>query len=247
MLACRAASRAPRHAAIYQRCSHSTRPLLSIQDSLRQLMVHCAQPVAIITTRLSRPSLSQEAHKSFHGATISSFSSVAMHPYPMISFALQLPSRLASALRPSSMQNPLFVVNVLSASQIGLARRFSQRDPFTTLPSIPEVELGMGIGMTKEGQPMLLNSLGNLSCEMVKSIPLDFTTNPAEEVESNDPSVVKHAQISELFIARVVRVEQAHYGPEGEVYPLGEHRHHDEPETKRPMVYYQKEFTTVKG
>jgi len=205
------------------------------QDDLRQLMVHCAQPVAIITTRLHNSS-------HFHGATISSFSSIAMHPYPLISFSLQLPSRLASALRPSSTQPTAmkFVVNILSATQANLAKRFAQRDPFQT---DVDKELGRTMILTNEGLPLLLGSLGNITCSVVRSIPLDLrdVTDPGHSLGCDEDS---NGQPSELFIGRVLRVEQRHYGPVGEQFEEV-HTRHEEPVERRPMVYYQKEFLTV--
>ena len=132
----------------------------TLQDKLRHLMIHCAQPVAVVTTRLpqhhqGRAQRYEEAGAGtnrqgerdslheFHGATISSFSSIAMHPHPLVAFSLQLPSRLASALHahapfridthldthirdnlvspvrphPHPHPQPHFVINLLSAGQ----------------------------------------------------------------------------------------------------------------------------------
>lgn len=93
------------------------------------------------------------ADGSYHGATLSSFSSVALQPEPLISFSLRLPSRLAEALNtpgdasegsqphikapPTStmdesvitgISKPYFSINILSGNQAcqSLAHRFSQ-------------------------------------------------------------------------------------------------------------------------
>jgi len=232
-----------------RRYTTATRITTTVQDDLRQLMVHCAQPVAIITTQLPENRIQDSTsttavdYSRFHGATISSFSSIGMHPYPMISFSLQLPSRLAAALRPLPSSSPptqpiRFVVNILSATQISLAKRFAQRDPFQD----EDIQLGRGLALTKDGQPMLLGCLGNITCTVVRSIPLDL-----EKVgmpETADGVSTRPGQTSELFIGKVVRVEQRHYGPIGEQFE-DIHTRHEEPVERRPMVYYQKEFLTV--
>lgn len=59
-----------------------------------------SQPVAIAIT--SQP----ETPSSYHGATLSSFTSLTLHPYPLVAFSVRLPSRLADYLRPASTAAP---------------------------------------------------------------------------------------------------------------------------------------------
>lgn len=44
----------------------------------------------------------------YHGATLTSFTSLTLHPYPLVAFSLRLPSRMADCLRPwiSSPRQP---------------------------------------------------------------------------------------------------------------------------------------------
>ena len=87
---------------------------------------------------------------TYHGATLSSFSSIALEPEPLVSFSLRLPSRLADALRLESESNshriqdvepnasdllphktsnpPYFSINILSGHPAcePIAQRFSQ-------------------------------------------------------------------------------------------------------------------------
>jgi len=59
-----------------------------------------SQPVAIAIT--SQP----ESPSAYHGATLSSFTSLTLHPYPLVAFSVRLPSRLADYLRPASTAAP---------------------------------------------------------------------------------------------------------------------------------------------
>ncbi|WWD21124.1 hypothetical protein CI109_105605 [Kwoniella shandongensis] len=66
---------------------------------LREVMRNVAQPVAIAVT--SVPSSSPLHSKAkYHGATLTSFTSLTLHPYPLVAFSLRLPSRMADCLRP---------------------------------------------------------------------------------------------------------------------------------------------------
>ena len=80
------------------------------RDTLSQF----ATGVTVITTRL--------ADGSFLGLTASSFNSVSLDP-PLVLWSL---SRTAKSL-PVFTGNSHYVINVLSASQAGLADRFSKR------------------------------------------------------------------------------------------------------------------------
>lgn len=97
-----------------------------------------SKPVSVIVARLQ--------DGTYHGATLSSFSSIALHPDPLVSFSLRLPSRLADALRPprnassqecndtqpastrSGEDAPYFSINILSGLPDceTIAHRFSQ-------------------------------------------------------------------------------------------------------------------------
>ncbi len=206
----------------YNMASH---PTLSkaLELAMRDFMVHNVQNVAIVTTRIE-----EEAHEHggstpsrYHGATISSFSSVAMHPYPTIAFSLRLPSRLAVALRMSKNRHshpviPHMTVNFLSSLQADLALKFSRPDLFPAPFSDTQFSL------TKEGQPRLNNSVGTISSVVLRSFRLDF----------HEPKGFEEGT-SEMFIARVVRIEQ-NRGPESTGSDFN-----------TPLVYYRRHFGTV--
>lgn len=218
------------HPCIRQSSTHTP----TLQDNLRKLMVHCAQPVGLVTTRLKQPVYggkdNDDTSHEFHGATISSFSSIAMHPYPLVAFSLQLPSRMAHALHTrhhptSSNAHPHFVINLLSTAQVDIAKRFSKPDLYPH----PFSRDGMGsgrmreerLGLTQEGQPMLKESIGSISCAVVHSMRLDGGVEGTDEEDAI-------LRTSELFIARVMRIELLNDGEE-----------------RMPLVYFRKEYTTT--
>jgi flavin reductase (DIM6/NTAB) family NADH-FMN oxidoreductase RutF len=100
----------------------------------RQALSQFATGVTVITTRL--------ADGSFRGLTASSFNSVSLDP-PLVLWSL---SNGANSL-PIFSGNSHYVINVLSAGQEEIARRFSRRneDPFAST----DFEL------SRTGQPIL--------------------------------------------------------------------------------------------
>jgi flavin reductase (DIM6/NTAB) family NADH-FMN oxidoreductase RutF len=100
----------------------------------RQALSQFATGVTVITTRL--------ADGTFRGLTASSFNSVSLEP-PLVLWSL---SNAANSL-PIFSGNSHYVINVLSAGQEELARRFSRRgtNPFEDC----EYEL------SRTGQPIL--------------------------------------------------------------------------------------------
>ncbi|EPQ56537.1 hypothetical protein GLOTRDRAFT_59852 [Gloeophyllum trabeum ATCC 11539] len=183
----------------------SSSPSIATQERLRALLRETAQPVAVVTSRLQSSS-SNATSAAYHGATLSSFSSIAMDPHPLIAFSLRLPSRMATALKSVDPSAPShMVVNILSAAQMHTAISFSRVDlhpePFKHEPYT----------LTKEGLPMLEGSLGALSCKMVSSWPL----HDLELIEQSLGAKLEAGSewsgdgvASELFVARVVRVEK---------------------------------------
>ncbi|EGO20648.1 hypothetical protein SERLADRAFT_477058, partial [Serpula lacrymans var. lacrymans S7.9] len=97
------------------------------RESLRALLRETAQPVAVVTSLLHAESSSRES--TFHGATLSSFTSIALDPHPLIAFSLRVPSRMATSLNAHdnltsqlrSKKSSHMVINILSASQSHLA------------------------------------------------------------------------------------------------------------------------------
>lgn len=192
---------------------------LKTQQALKALMVEMAQPVAIVTTRLKPKSIGH-----LHGATISSLSSIAMDPHPLVAFSLKHPSRLADALRHAFESNdknttiPHFVINILSSKQAKLATMFSRPDLH------PNPFKSTSLHFTSEGQPAFVRSMGRLLCAVSSTIPLP----PAQDS-------LRAPGSSELFIARVLRVETPK-----------PHRRKSRVSTMRPLVYHKRKFGTIK-
>ncbi|KAK8843359.1 hypothetical protein IAR55_007016 [Kwoniella newhampshirensis] len=66
---------------------------------LREVMRNVAQPVAIAVTSVPSSSPLHPLAR-YHGATLTSFTSLTLHPHPLVAFSLRLPSRMADCLRP---------------------------------------------------------------------------------------------------------------------------------------------------
>ncbi|WRT68994.1 uncharacterized protein IL334_005976 [Kwoniella shivajii] len=71
---------------------------------LREVMRNVAQPVAIAVTSIP-PTSSLYGKAPYHGATLTSFTSLTLHPHPLVAFSLRLPSRMADCLRPWRTHN----------------------------------------------------------------------------------------------------------------------------------------------
>ncbi|TFY64656.1 hypothetical protein EVJ58_g2475 [Rhodofomes roseus] len=111
----------------------------------------------------SAPKTTSSPHSRFHGATLSSFTSIALDPHPLVAFSLRIPSRMATSLSsahasppsPNSHPTPTpptnaapayasphlpaqLVINILSAAQPAVAARFARpdlhADPFAHTP-----------------------------------------------------------------------------------------------------------------
>jgi len=196
-----------------------------LKHDLRILLRNVAQPVAVVTTFMRGDSESTKA--TFHGATLSSFTSIAMDPYPLITFAIRIPSRMATSLDAAasdSLQDPSapphMVVNLLSAQQASIATKFSRPDLH------PQPFDSVAYKLTEEGIPMLDGSLGALSCKLVtRAIPL-HDLSLLRDRDSSDVVPRKEDGASELFIARVLRVESMS-------------------ERTLPLVYYRRSYATV--
>jgi flavin reductase (DIM6/NTAB) family NADH-FMN oxidoreductase RutF len=109
----------------------------------RQALSQFATGVTVITTRL--------ADGSFRGLTASSFNSVSLEP-PLVLWSL---ANVANSL-PIFTGNSHYVINILSAGQEELARRFARRgeDPFA----------GTGYTLSRTGQPILEGAAAWFEC-----------------------------------------------------------------------------------
>jgi flavin reductase (DIM6/NTAB) family NADH-FMN oxidoreductase RutF len=182
-----------------------------IKDGLRHLLRETAQPVAVVVAG-TRPN-------EFHGATLSSFTSVAFDPVPLVAFSLRIPSRMATSLKASTHKTQSrLVINLLSARQAETAIMFSRPDLH------PRPFESVGFFRNRDGIPVQHGSLGALSCQLVTSLPLaakNLANLDDQAVESARPSAG-----SELFIAEVMGVEASDTFEES------------------PLVYYQRGYTT---
>jgi flavin reductase (DIM6/NTAB) family NADH-FMN oxidoreductase RutF len=203
--------------------------LLRLNTGLRALLRESAQPVAVVTARLPGTGVP-------HGATLSSFTSIALAPYPLVAFSLRLPSRMAAALDEALLDTATsksvgadLVVSVLEATQADLATRFARADagisPFDGLAHDPP--------LTAEGLPYLDGCLGALSCKLVAPAwPLHDIDALAR---STKPETAWQGEgvASQLYIARVTRVERAP-PPEGQ-----------DSTPSLPLIYHRRAYTTV--
>ncbi|GJE93235.1 flavin reductase [Phanerochaete sordida] len=201
-----------------------------VRRDLRALLRETAQPVAVVTALMptehqehpASPSACPSAeHTRFHGATLSSFSSIALDPVPLVAFSLRIPSRMATSLK--ACVHGRMVVNVLAAPQAALAVRFSRPDlhahPFD----------GVGYRLSAEGLPVLDGALGALSCALVaRPWPLHDLGSLGKGMHPGDAEWEGEGVASELFIARVTRVERV-----------------PEDTTQSPLLYHRRSYATT--
>ena len=170
------------------------------KEALRTLLRETAQPVAVVTSFYPLNGANDDTQTRFHGATLSSFSSIALDPHPLIAFSLKIPSRMANSLKTRMSgqfsQTPNLVLNLLSSTQATTAMTFARPDLYPNPFQTVEHEL------TEEGLPVLSGSLGALSCSVLSCIPLQTLAGGEVQSPSDGSNLV-----SELFISRVLRVE----------------------------------------
>ncbi|KIM44769.1 hypothetical protein M413DRAFT_17721 [Hebeloma cylindrosporum] len=222
-----------------------------LKEHLRMLLRDIAQPVAVVTSFMPgtdsingfAKSATKDDGTKFHGATLSSFTSIAMDPYPLVAFALRIPSRMArtlSALSSPSCSTPSahMVINLLSASQAAEAVKFSRPDLYPAPFATPATADGTKFSLTHEGLPVLHDVVGALSCKLVTGpIPLHDLEHFAVGVgtKASEPVLGEGDVASELFIARVVRVENVERLSSGKL---------EEGERTLPLIYHRGGYTS---
>ena len=208
-----------------------TRRLSTLNHALKEVLRDSAQSVAIVTSHM--PTENRVGPNSeFHGATLSSFSSIALDPHPLVAFSLRIPSRMATTLQNSDYSKPShMVINVLSACQASTAVRFANArlhpHPFTETR----------YSLTEDGLPILHDSLGAISCKLVlPPKPLhDLDVFDLEGDEAREKKGWTGTGVaSELFIAKVVRVEKV---PMDDV---------NNPLRTLPLIYHRQGYRTVR-
>ncbi|KAG5651570.1 hypothetical protein H0H81_008218 [Sphagnurus paluster] len=136
---------------------------------------------------------------------------------------------MAEILQQAQIHDPShMVINLLSAEQASTAVKFSRADlylePFSSTSH----------SISKEGHPILDGCLGSMSCKLVsKPIPL----HDLDYLEATGDAIQLAArgtgQVSELFIAQVVRVESLEASETDE----------EDPRTL-PLLYHRRGYTS---
>ncbi|KAH9046571.1 flavin reductase like domain-containing protein [Lactarius hengduanensis] len=219
--------------------SLANRNVHGLSHKMRALLRETAQPVAVVTSLMPSPDPARRSHSpsNFHGATLSSFTSISMSPHHLVAFSLRVPSRMATTLArlplEASSPRPHMVINLLAAPQARVATLFSRPDLHPLPFEDPEIQWSL----SPDGFPVLHGCLGALSCRVVGAPwPLhdlvalgDSLTRKAEEaVDVGDVQ-------SELFIAQVMRVEDV---PQAEDLV-------DDTLRTLPLVYHRRGYTTT--
>jgi flavin reductase (DIM6/NTAB) family NADH-FMN oxidoreductase RutF len=179
---------------------------------------------------------------TFHGATLSSFTSISMAPHHLVAFSLRVPSRMATALADlSSTATPSspahMVINLLAAPQAHAAVLFSRPD----LHPRPFEDPGIQWSLSRDGLPILHGSLGALSCRVVGAPwPLNDLAALGDKLphkaEGTCDGVDADGAESELFIAQVMRVEDV---------PRVASVEYDDTIRTLPLVYHRRGYTTT--
>ncbi|KZV74468.1 hypothetical protein PENSPDRAFT_647888 [Peniophora sp. CONT] len=218
-----------RHSLRYipRRAYSTSTSLTDTHGKLRALLRETAQPVAVVTSFM--PKSSGQDGTAYHGATLSSFTSIALSPHALVAFSLRVPSRMATTLSelaaaPSSGTH--FIVNILSARQADVAQLFSRPDLHPQPFESPQIQWSL----TRDHLPLLHDSLGALACQVVGAAwPLsDLEALGGKAGETVEGAATGDGVVSELFLARVLRVEDvpssAAAGDEAGTLPLLYHR-----------------------
>ncbi|ORZ25293.1 flavin reductase like domain-domain-containing protein [Absidia repens] len=122
-------------------------------DNVRMMMRKVPQPVVVVTTS------QQDDPTHRRGITVSSFTSLCLHPEPMVSFCVRIPSRASDLLHASGSM----VVNMLSQEQVPQSIAFSspQAEQFKEVPFYDDSATGL---------PVLMGTLGSMHCNKVQVI-----------------------------------------------------------------------------
>jgi flavin reductase (DIM6/NTAB) family NADH-FMN oxidoreductase RutF len=113
------------------------------------------------------------------------------------------------------------VINFLAAEQASISEKFSRPDLY------PEPFRDIAYSLTKEGVPVLEGCLGAISCKLVSQpLPLHDLEFLGRLGRGGGESLVEPSggTVSELFIARVLRVEETSAHGKDERQPLLYHR-----------------------
>ncbi|OBZ86758.1 hypothetical protein A0J61_05191 [Choanephora cucurbitarum] len=126
-----------------------------LTENVRGIMRKVPLPVVVVTT--SRP----EDRNHRRGITVASFTSVCLHPQPLVSFCVRTPSRASDLLHSSGSM----VLNLLSHEQVQQSVAFSSpdKDQFKDVPFYDDPVTGL---------PVLIGTLGAMHCKKFKVMEL---------------------------------------------------------------------------
>ena len=217
-----------------------SRHVHGLSQKIRALLRETAQPVAVVTSLMPSPDCASSSSTStrpfkFHGATLSSFTSISMSPHHLVAFSLRVPSRMATSLaRLPSTASSHMVINLLAASQARVATVFSRPD----IHPRPFEDPGVQWSLSHDGFPMLHGCLGALACRVVGAPwPLNDLTALGDNHQAEGAADNIHTGDvqSELFVAQVIRVEDV---PQAEDLV-------DDTLRTLPLVYHRQGYTTT--
>lgn len=212
----------------------------------------------------------------YHGATLSSFTSLTLHPHPLVAFSLRLPSRLADYLRsdassspttptspripnPSSTPFPItpngksITISLLSQTHAELANQFSKFSPDQSSLFDPS----SGHFDNSNDASAVKDAIGTLSCEVVSSLPLkDICETPSEDDDA-DIEFDSEVEGAGLYNTRSPPPDQSSTGTRQEAGSI----HGSElfickvtkvgmgtgPNSHNPMLYWNQQYTSVQG
>ncbi|KAH7885785.1 flavin reductase like domain-containing protein [Phlebopus sp. FC_14] len=218
---------------------------------LRQMLRETAQSVAVVTSIIpcstgdtNKPQSHRNTRETFHGATLSSFTSISLDPFPLVAFSLRIPSRMATALNTRvhrqaecASVSPHLVINVLSAAQGDVAEIFARADLYPR----PFEDDRVRWTKSEDGLPILSDSLGALSCNLVgPSLSLaDLSWLRRSRIPEGSGRGGDCGPASELFIARVLRVES--------IPALDSQANEGGDESRTlPLLYHRRQYATVR-
>ncbi|KAF7732356.1 hypothetical protein EC973_005252 [Apophysomyces ossiformis] len=127
----------------------------NVTEEVRSIMRKVPQPVVVVTTSSAKDA----THR--RGITVSSFTSICLHPEPLVSFCVRIPSRASELLHASGSM----VVNMLSHEQVQHSVVFSSpnADQFKDVPFYDDSETGL---------PVLMGTLGSMYCKVFNVMSL---------------------------------------------------------------------------
>ncbi|KAI7860971.1 flavin reductase like domain-containing protein [Circinella umbellata] len=136
-----------------------------VADHVRQVMRRVPQPVVVVTTSdHNNNTMGSNNNDTIQrrGVTVSSFTPICLHPEPIVSFCVRVPSRASELLHSAGGM----IVNVLSHEQVQQSIAFSspnKSDQFENIPFYDDPTTGL---------PVLMGTLGSMHCKVAQVLQL---------------------------------------------------------------------------